>query len=150
MAECNYERLAIPFVISLILLVAWIFVLKLMQSNGKTDIENDVMNRKLFNVGDACCSWWPVTHFVLFAVVGYFNPYCDLEAMLVGVVWEGFELFVNRITPDISPRSTLRISTAKDVQYKRKWWGGSVLDIYFNALGFYTGKMIRGLVDPPV
>ena len=101
----------------------------------KKMIKKDPLNWRVFNMGEDCCSSWPLSHFALYCLMGYFFPCCDLLIISIGVVWELIETALSYLLDDSEPIS------GKDLQYKY-WWAGSFKDIMFNVLGFYTGKLI--------
>nr|QBK86384.1 MAG: uncharacterized protein LCMAC102_01790 [Marseillevirus LCMAC102] len=103
---------------------------------------NDVMNQKLFDMkilGEHCCSWWPISHFFLFFILGVLFPDCDVIILLGGVLWEFFEMSWAMF--EGSNFQAIE-SKGKKVEYSERWWAGSMKDILFNIVGFYTGKLL--------
>jgi hypothetical protein len=102
---------------------------------------NDIMNQKIFDMrimGENCCSWWPISHFILFMILGILFPDCDVVIISAGVLWELFE--VTWSTLEGSQREELR--SKEKIEYSKNWWAGSFKDILFNIAGFYTGKLL--------
>lgn len=100
----------------------------------------DAGNRKVIDVPwlENCCSWWPISHFILFFFLGLLFPHHDVPILLAGILWEGIESLVSVIT------SSQRQPTLSDgkVEYAQNWWAGSLKDILFDFAGFYTGKSL--------
>ena len=59
----------------------------------------------------------------------------------MGVMWEGVEMFMAGATD--TPRQPMKVGEGK-YEYSQ-WWGGSLKDIFMNALGFYSAKYIKNL-----
>lgn len=120
--------------------VIFIYWLLLYAIGKKTIPQNDFMNIKIFNIEslENCCSLWPISHFVLFAILGYKYPTCDAPILLLGVLWELFEMiwsnFVKEERQYVIQNDTL--------EYSSNWWAGSFKDILFNVAGFYFGKVL--------
>lgn len=107
-----------------------LYGLLMMSIHGPTFSKNDVMNRRLFTIrifGEKCCSLWPLTHFVLFFVIGMVYPNCFWYAMAAGIIWE----LIEGMTPALPVVGPL----ADSLEYP-DWWKPSPKDILFNAAGF--------------
>ena len=105
------------------------------------------MNRVIFNlpvIGKV--SGWPLSHFVLFLVLGLLFPGCDLLVLSIGVGWEIWEEIFGRYVVGDREKVPLFYSDSSkeedlDIQYTR-WWSGSLKDVGFNFVGFYFGKLV--------
>lgn len=127
------------FIIAGVVIAGYYLVSKLA---GKSLIDDDLFNRHLGRVpllGDV--SGWRLSHLILFFVLGVFYPKCDVPILTAGVLWEVWEEIVSHFVP--KEKST----GGTNVDYKEKWWTGSLNDIWFNVIGFYLGKLTRYLYD---
>lgn len=101
----------------------------------------DYLNTIIYS--DKCLgkvSWWPVTHFVLYFILGLLFPDCDLIIIIVSFLWEAFEEFLGRFLYDNDIKMPFQDGTY-EVQYKR-WWRGSWFDILYNLSGYYSAKAL--------
>ncbi len=140
--QCNGAMSVLLTVAGLIGLY-WIWRKVESKRNGRSVIETDILNKKIVDIDwlDNCCSWWPISHFVLFFFLGVFFPDCDVPVLLAGILWEGVETVLSWTT-DNKNYQAMRTSSKIEVQYSKTWWAGSFKDIIFNFAGFYTGKIL--------
>jgi len=124
-----------------IVIVICIYWVVLRLAYGDDVINNDFMNKMVFSLPgfENCCSWWPISHFILFFIIGLLFPYCGLVAMTGGIIWELIEVFLS--TLQRAPRQGIR-TKGGNVQYSQNWWAGSFKDIIANFAGYYTGKLV--------
>lgn len=117
----------------------------LSRTYGPAFYKNDFLNTKVVDVPmlDNCCSWWPVSHFILFAIAGYMYPDCGWPILGLGVAWEGFEMSVNYFTS--TKRQFMELEDGS-FEYSQNWWAGSSKDILFNTAGFIVGRTLRKCV----
>ena len=111
-------------------------------------IESDVMNRRVFNLNvfnSSCCSWWPISHFLFFMVLGFLFPSCDIPVISAGILWEIAEEILSIILNYRETRHVVTVETG-NLQYRDSWWAGSLQDIFFNIAGFYFGKIISTML----
>ena len=104
-------------------------------------VKDDPLNKEIFKIGSYSFSWWPVTHLILFAILGFFYSECWLMIMVLGIVWELFEYSAGWIFPN----RRRKFVTGKGVQYNDKWWAPNVFDPIFNAIGFLIGWSLSKL-----
>ncbi len=129
------------FILMSIIIVIYFFIMRGIYGVRRIAI-NDVMNQKLFDMkilGENCCSWWPISHFFLFFILGVLFPDCDVIIIVGGVLWEFFEM--SWATFEGSKFQAIE-TKGKKVEYSERWWAGSIKDILFNIVGFYTGKLL--------
>ncbi len=141
MAECRDIYKILPAVAAVVIVYFFILRLKFGVNSPNGVIYNDFMNVKVFDfpmLGEPCCSWWPISHFVLFFILGYLYPSCGIVLMVLGAAWEGIEVIVNYL--EGSPRGNTR--TSSKLEYSENWWAGSFKDIIFNVAGFFAGKLL--------
>jgi len=132
-------------VVVIVILFYWFFLLAIKGSNHETAYV-DPLNRIVVrvNVLENCCSWWPISHFILFFIIGLLFPRgCDLVAIGGGIVWELFEVCAY-YTLNMDRQA---VRSGSGVQYSGNWWAGSFKDLIFNTMGFYLGKTIAIAFD---
>ncbi len=126
-------------VVVTIIVLYWILLLYIHGSEEKS-IHGDPMNKILFELPflENCCSAWPVSHFILFTIIGFLFPDCDAMAISAGIGWELIEVGVYHALG----KSRQGVRRSGKVEYSSSWWMGSTKDIFMNIAGFYTGKLI--------
>lgn len=104
-------------------------------------VNHDLMNTKVINLPwlENCCSWWPVSHLILFFILGIMFPTCDFLVITAGILWELVEMIISKLLN--RPRQAIR--ETEGIEYSSNWWAGSFKDILFNIVGFYLGKGTR-------
>lgn len=133
------------FIFIVFMIILYWFILLSIHKTEKNAVKADFMNQIVFDADgynmsflENCCSWWPISHFILFTVVGFLFPECDLMAILAGIGWELAEVGVYH-TIGQHRQGVRRYGTGK-VEYSQSWWMGSYKDIFMNIAGFYVGK----------
>lgn len=120
-----------------------------LKSQGPDVAGTDFLNKTLFTMQNyGPISWWSVSHYLFFLVLGALFPHCALPALTLGLLWEIFEFGMN--TYQKRTRKILPINTSGEKRQYEQFWGYSVFDLIMNALGFYTGRYLRLLLDPVV
>lgn len=76
----------------------------------------------------AGCDLWALTHFIMYAILGFLFPDYIFLFFLVGVGYELFEQWAGTAELDLGNRS---------------WWYGRVSDVFFNWAGLVTGSAIH-------
>jgi len=124
----------------------------ILKSRSKTwDItRNDVLNETVIASPIGNISWWPLSHFIFNALLGFFYPNKGVFILSAGVLWEFVEIVLGMIAKRLTAARTTKLAAdtedgerAKDLQYTDGWWAGSVQDVVFNTAGFFTGKALR-------
>lgn len=136
--ECH--QVYIVFIIVGVLL--FLYYLYMRSRYGNDIVENDILNRKVFTIEvlENCCSWWPITHFILFFILGFFFPYCGVLIITMGILWELLEMLMAKVTG----KSVIQpMKDGNRYEYSENWWAGSMKDIIMNVLGFLVGKVLR-------
>ncbi len=145
--QCKFAYI-ILLIIPIIIVIYWIYLLWKNKSgintasvNSVAVVNSDILNRK---VGDMpylenCCSWWPISHFLLFFILGVLFPHCDVLIIGAGIIWELLEMLMSYFFN----RQRQPIKSESNVEYSGNWWAGSFKDIVFNIAGFYLGKWYR-------
>lgn len=134
--KCNgiYKLLVI---VVFVIILYFIFLSRFFEKGNPSS--NDVLNKKLIDLSflpgmDGCCSFWPISHFILYFILGLLFPDCFVILMLMGVAWEGFEVFADKYFERRKYKNE-----AGNIQYSDGWWGGSTVDLMMNFLGFVCG-----------
>jgi hypothetical protein len=96
------------------------------------DYMNEIVFRDLPILGDL--SWWPISHFVLYLILGYLFPQCWILILSIGVLWEGFEKFYGDYVDS---------QKAEDGGEYSTWWAWNWKDVVMNIMGFLTGTALR-------
>ena len=105
-------------------------------------IFKDFMNIRVFNMGENCCSLWPISHFILYMILAFLFPNCITILFLIGVMWEFIEMTGDNVIS--------RFNTAKhsgNTQYSSNWVEGNFKDVVFNSAGLAVGYALRKLYD---
>ena len=96
---------------------------------------------------------WLLSHFVLFAICGYFFPNNFYFAMLLGILWEIVEhlqllTFASSCKNNEGNKSSLIKyqfifeDKSQNNDINKNWWYGRYEDIIVDFLGFVTGYFI--------
>jgi hypothetical protein len=108
----------------------------------------DMLNVRLFTILGHHCSWWPVTHFVLFCWMTTSWPQCWFVYFVLGVLWECFEKCYKLYIDGSGKFSKTRSISAQKlvtIEYA-SWWDSSLKDIVFNSMGICTGYLLNQLL----
>lgn len=87
-------------------------------------------------------SWWPISHFVLYFILGLLFPFCDPIIIAISIFWELFEEFMGCLLYNNGVKMPFKSNGDKNVQYQGRWWRGSAMDIIYNLLGYYSAKAL--------
>jgi hypothetical protein len=126
------------------LIFIYFMIMMFIYKDEKIFITKDPLNYKLFNLNmfENCCSGWPVSHFILFMILGFLYPNCWKIILLLGIIWELIEVSFYWFRS--SDRQWVR--TNNNLEYSKNWWAGSYKDIIFNCAGFGVGFLLAKLV----
>ena len=139
------KSMYIIFGISIVLFMVYFYlILRPFFSSEQNAVPHDPMNVKVFDFPllENCCSWWPISHFFAYLLAGIFFPDCDIAALTIGLVWEGFEVLMSALTGGVR-QPVRKSSKAQKYEYSQNWWAGSFKDIFMNISGFYVGKFLN-------
>lgn len=148
----DLQGIGVTFLIVIMLIVIWFCFLKVVsRQSGRSTEELDVLNIKLFEAPflngsdqplENCCSTWPISHFILFFILGILFPNCDAVVIGAGIVWEGIETVGGYLTGRVQNGTyQARRTSEGDLEYSN-WIAGSLKDILMDIAGFYVGKFI--------
>lgn len=119
--------------------VCMAIVLAVSKGNDKDPLNKCIAFKDGF-FGEPCMSWWPVTHFLLYLVIGLVFPADWMVWWFTGGMWwEALEAVYGAIhIPSERDNCT-------DCQYT-VWLGASVMDIVMNGAGLTLGWFLRKYV----
>ena len=110
----------------------------------------DPLNKKIISIpilGKTCCSYWPLSHIVAFAVFSYIWPQYIHHIFFLGIVWELVEYVLKIILT--KKGEELKFKRTRDennnIEYTN-WWGSSSKDLIFNAIGIGIGYGFRKIM----
>lgn len=109
-------------------------------------VNEDIMNKKVFDapyITKNCCSWWPISHLIVFTIYSFVWPQHSVLLFALGVLWELIEAIINWLETEEGEVVQHQRTRNKegDVEYA-KWWSGSFKDIGFNTVGIVLGRML--------
>ena len=93
-------------------------------------------------------SLWPISHFVLYVIIGFLAPSWWWLWILIGVLWELFESYGLLLTKPAVELVFGKFNTGKKTtrlsgeQYEDQWVCGKGSDILFNMLGLGVGILL--------
>ncbi len=85
---------------------------------------------------------WSILHVLEFIVFGFLFPNYFVFIMLLGLIWECMEFYVEYTKSDIFKGYGHCTTNAGD----KVWWYGKMTDIVCNVVGFGIGYGIRAYV----
>jgi hypothetical protein len=145
MKKSCIQAFKIIFVVVLIIAMHYIAMLALPDSYGKTDI----VDTRLVQIDPSehfpswinpnlvqCCSIWPISHFLLYTILGFVAPDCTGLLFTGGILWEIVEHWVSGFFPGLK---NLNLKG----QYSTRWWGANLWDIPANGLGLLAGVGLK-------
>lgn len=102
---------------------------------SKYDPMNKKLDLKVYPFDNI--SMWPVSHFVMYFILGFMFPYCARGILTIGIAWEIIECLIGNYKYD----KNLETDPGK-YQYSKNWWSGTVQDLFYNLSGFIFGAFI--------
>lgn len=115
----------------IILIFIYLIILQFLISTKKFD---PLMNVQIPIIGNG----WNFSHLLFFLILGYYFPFCFIEAMLAGIAWEIFEFTVGYYLPIIAPS----FARSLDPNWG-DWYYGSFWDVVMNLAGFLIGVALN-------
>ena len=97
---------------------------------------------------------WIISHVIAFAIAGVLFPDTFYTTMILGILWELFEMYLGITKPDILDGVTNCGTEKSEIKYKGVhlkspsgqnegyWWYGKKEDILADAIGFLFGKYV--------
>ena len=140
------------YILSTIIIVSTIFIYGKMRCANKNFVDPLSHSKYVFVDG------WLLSHYIVFALAGYYYPQSFCMSMILGILWEVIEVllgvykpsFLNGISNcDVSDKSNsidnkniIDISGDSNVEKEGYWWYGRYEDIVVDFLGFVTGYFV--------
>jgi hypothetical protein len=149
--ECKYVY--IIFAIIIFLIIAYWLYLRFKTATCKNSCvplgENDGLNVQVMKLPylEDCCSWWPISHFALFFILGLLFPHCGVLIISGGIIWELVEMLLSYFFNHSPQRMRTTSENGLKFQYTQNWWAGSFKDVFFDVIGFFFGKFCREMFD---
>lgn len=131
-----------------LLVIVW-FVrnLVVMRQTGQSLAEVDPLNIIRFHIGDMPFSSWPLTHLVMYTVLGFLFPNLWPLFFVIGVIWEIMESSVCKVVGRKGHAMVRMEGRSGQLEYPFNWWQGSWKDIVFNTAGLVIGISLRAVVN---
>lgn len=127
-------------ILAFVVLVIFVYAIFLAVVYGQNKTQKDFMNVKVFDMPslENCCSLWPLSHLILFFILGFLYPDCGILIISLGIGWELFEMLLAGATR--TNRQYVRSSSK--IEYSENWWAGSFKDIVMNVVGYAAGATL--------
>jgi len=141
------DLLLLSTILALNALAIFIYFKYLEYTYKKDYVHHDVMNKQIIDIpiiSKNCCSWWPMSHFIVFAIYAFIWPQYSWILFLYGVLWEVLEGIMNTLeTSAGDPVKHQQTRKGDKVEYVT-WWEASYKDILFNSVGIIVGRTLAG------
>jgi hypothetical protein len=101
-----------------------------------------VLKGEIVTVPGFVIDWWSMSHFLLFAFIGFVIPRRTTEFAIIGTSWEVFEDYLSN---DIN-KKLVSCDGGKKFWchgFKDSYWYGKWDDILMNIAGYIVGNEIR-------
>jgi multisubunit Na+/H+ antiporter MnhF subunit len=93
-----------------------------------------------------CFSWWPISHFIMYIILGVVAPEYWILWFCTGIGWEILEAGVGKMM-SAAGRDNLLRSLNSQTQYGDNWVAGSLTDVVFNSVGLGIGVLLSRMID---
>lgn len=142
---------SVYLVFLIILVILGFYWVALFTMYGYSQVNRyDLLNHNVLTtpLSEKPLSFWPISHFLLFFLLGLLFPDCAVLIITIGVLWEVFEVIMGKLLP-------MAGGTAQgNMQYGGNWWGGNFQDIVMDIAGFFVGvafaKTLPALLGVPI
>jgi hypothetical protein len=94
------------------------------------DMTKEPLAHKAFTFNGKDYTWWPISHFLLFVIVGFICRKHWFLVLLISVIWECFEFSWSYLFDE-------KVDSFGEV--KEDWMMGNWSDLIFNTSGFLIG-----------
>jgi hypothetical protein len=114
----------------------------------KNYVQHDPLNKQIIDmpiISKNCCSWWPISHFILFAIYSFICPQYSWILFLYGVLWEVLEGIMNTMETKKGENVKHQQTRKGDKVEYVTWWEASYKDVLFNSVGIVVGRTLRQL-----
>jgi hypothetical protein len=114
-----------------------------------TVIKSHLLGNLFCENGNYCL--WPVSHFIMYLMLGYIAPNYWWLWLLTGISWELLEAIIGRIIQNIYNKGlnndSVVLKDNNNLQYTSKWMCGMKSDILFNSMGLLIGLTIAKIAN---
>ena len=137
------------FMLGIMLIVGLVIILYhqvLMLLYGKDKfVEKDILKHNLCttSLGFNYCSWWAISHFVFYAILGFLFPKYWVLLIIIGILFEGFEYLWGRY---YEGKSNVRFFNNKEID--APYFFFNIRDIIANILGLTFGILLFKALYP--
>lgn len=105
------------------------------------------LQKKIYTFPAIIMDYWSISHFMTFAIVGFFYPNKIIEFLILGIMWECLEDY-------LAANSNTQLVNC--IKYKKSFWCNGIQDDYwygkwddiiFNFLGYLLGNYIKNKIQ---
>ena len=86
---------------------------------------------------------WSITHLVAHMILGYLFPTTFILSQIGGIIWELFECYIGKTTPDWYYGIGFCENRLPGKDNYKVWCYGKISDIFVNILGFIIGVFLN-------
>ena len=129
------------FTTGLSIVIYWIVLAKI-YDNSQIHYR-DVLNKQVIDIpwlGKNCCSWWPLSHLLSFALWGFLWPRHGWKLFVIGILWEIVEFIGGYFQKKTAKHHTTNVNGKLEYE---NWWSASNKDIVFNGAGILIGIYLK-------
>lgn len=155
--DLDYKNCLTPIYIlvflGIFLILIYMLVILYLKDNDYVSIISTYMS-------NLSAETWQITHFIAYALLGFFFPNCGIPVILIGVIWELLEYGMGHLLPPICVKQTncnisncnisngnVNTLNSNNPQLKcTTYWFGNYMDIFINITGFLVGKAFRDIL----
>lgn len=120
-------------------------ILQKIAGKENSPAEFDLLNQVVIEGDGYRFSYWPVSHFIMYLILGFFFPDCWLLLIILGILWEIIE-FVFGIFERKFASNKQKKKLTKRLQYASAWWAPQIGDILFNLAGLSIGLVLHRII----
>lgn len=138
------RQIKIGIIINIVcfLAIVFAFIIKKLTVNVHNNIfEKTIINlpglAKSTNEKNTGYSFWPLSHIILYIILGIVAPDYWYLWIIIGIFWEIIEFIFGKFS---------KTSGKNNTQYGDKWLNYRFSDIFFNLFGLLIGVSISKLI----
>ena len=112
------------------------------------DAIQTVLKTEIYTIEKITFDYWSVSHFLLFAFIGFVKPHHQLSFFTIGCL---FELFEDGMASDENTQIVNCINNNKNIMcngIQDGYWYGKADDVIVNLFGYIVGQSIRTTLYP--
>tara|TARA_R110002072_G_scaffold144137_2_gene290224 strand:- start:4970 stop:5392 length:423 start_codon:yes stop_codon:yes gene_type:complete len=102
------------------------------------------LHKQVFKLpfNDCCCSWWPISHFVLYGILAYLYPHKWKFIFLIGLAWEIYEIIFFTYFERKGVYHVIQSPSGKLIKNGNPI-SATLTDTIFNGAGIVTALALR-------